>query len=203
MLASSERRDAVALLAEAFADNPLNVAVIGGDRVRRRRANAAGMRGVLPVAARAGLVLALREAGAPAAVLIAAPPGAYPFPRPSAAALLRSLAGQGLRVAGRWREVFEALDAVHPLDARWYLALLGVSPARQRQGLGGALLDAWVDRVDATALPAWLETDREQNLAFYGARGFEVRHELRVLGVPVWCLERPARGTGPASPLLR
>jgi len=202
-LAAAESRAAVALLADAFADNPLNVAVIGGDRSRRGRANAAGMRAVLPVARRAGLVLALREDGAPSAVLIAAPPGAYPFPRPSVAALLRSLAGQGLRVAGRWREVFDALDAVHPADPRWYLALLGVASARQRRGLGGALLDAWLERVDADGLPAWLETDRAQNLGFYGARGFEVRHELQVLGVPVWCLERRARHPGPTPPHLR
>lgn len=161
------------------------------------------MRGVLPVASRAGLVWALRDAGAPSAVLIAAPPGVYPFPRPSAPALFRSLVGQGLRVAGRWRDVFEALDAVHPREPHWYLALLGVASGRQRQGLGGALLDAWLARVDGAGLPAWLETDRASNLAFYGARGFAVRHELRVLGVPVWCLERPPRDPGPGASLLR
>jgi len=177
--------------------------VVGGAHGRRLRANAAGMRGALPVAQQAGLVWALREASGPTAVLIAAPPGAYPFPRPPALALLRSLAGQGLRVAGRWRQVFDALDAEHPRDAHWYLALLGVASSRQRQGLGGALLDAWLARVDADGLPAWLETDRAVNLGFYGARGFAVRRELRVLGVPVWCLARPARGPGPSPSLLR
>lgn len=201
-LARAERRAAVSLLAGAFADNPLNVAVIGGERERRQRANAAGMRAALPVALRAGLVWALREAADPAAVLIAAPPGAYPFPRPPPLALLRSLAGQGLRVAGRWREVFDALDAEHPRTPHWYLALLGVASARQRRGLGGALLDAWLARVDADGLPAWLETDRAANLAFYGARGFAVRRELLVCGVPVWCLARTA-ASRPASPLLR
>lgn len=202
-LAAAERPAAIALLADAFADNPLNVAVIGGARARRQRANAAGIRGLLSVASRVGLVWALRDAGRPVAVLIAAPPGAYPFPRPPALALLRSLVGQGIRVAGRWHDVFEALDAVHPREPHGYLALLGVRTTRQRRGLGGALLDAWLARLDVSGLPAWLETDRAANLAFYGARGFEVRHELRALGVPVWCLVRPGRAAPPTSFLLR
>jgi ribosomal protein S18 acetylase RimI-like enzyme len=202
-LAAHERAEAIRLLAEAFADNPLNVAVIGGSRSTRVRSNAAGIRAVLPTAERCGHVRVARDGGVPCGVLIAAPPGAYPFPRPSAPALLRSLVGQGLRVAGRWREAFEALDAVHPRDPRWYLSLLGVAPARQGRGFGGALLDAWLARVDDDGLPAWLETDREANLAFYGARGFGVEHELRVLGARVWCLGRPARAPAPEIAGLR
>ena len=44
--------------------------------------------------------------------MIAAPPFAYPLPPSPPLARLRCLVGQGLRVARRWGQVFEALAAV-------------------------------------------------------------------------------------------
>jgi ribosomal protein S18 acetylase RimI-like enzyme len=183
----------VRLLADAFADNPLNVAVIGADTERRRKLNRHGLRILLPPAQQHGLVWAARCAGTPDGVLIANPPGTYPFPRPGAWSLLRAIVKQGPGVVSRWAEVFRTLDAAHPVTHHWYLATLGIAPAAQRRGLGRALLEAFVARVDADGLPAWLETDRERNVRFYEAAGFCLAQTLDVLGVPVFCLERPAR----------
>lgn len=47
VLAASEKRDAVWLLARAFRDNPLNAAVISGGPKRRLRANVHGMRALM------------------------------------------------------------------------------------------------------------------------------------------------------------
>ena len=53
-LLAAEREPAVQLLARAFRDNPLNVAVIGSDDpARRLRVNAHGLRSLLPIGARA------------------------------------------------------------------------------------------------------------------------------------------------------
>lgn len=189
------------LLADAFADNPLNVAVIGGDTAKRRRLNRHGLGILLPSAQEHGLVWSARRGVAPEGVLIANPPGAYPFPRPGVGSLLRAVVRQGPRVVSRWAQVFLALDAAHPVTHHWYLATLGIAPAAQGRGIGRALLEAFVARVDADGLPAWLETDRERNVRFYEAAGFRPVRTLDVLGVPVFCLERPAR-VSPA-PVLR
>jgi GNAT superfamily N-acetyltransferase len=110
---------------------------------------------------------------------------------------------QGLRVTSRWREVFEALQRRHPLEPHAYLGLLGVDPPAQGRGLGGALLEAWLERVDAGALPATLETDRRENLRFYGRAGFVVVEQLDVVGAHVWCLRRAPCAAVSSAPGLR
>jgi ribosomal protein S18 acetylase RimI-like enzyme len=192
-----ERRRAERLLAEAFRDNPLNVAVIGPGEGRRLRSNLHGMRALLATALGRATVLAARASasGVPDGVLLALAPRRFPLPPPPLRERLRCLAGQGLRVGRRWAQVYEALARVHPVDAHWYLGVLGVAPAAQRSGLGSALLEAWLAGVDRETGAAYLETDRPENLAFYARAGFDVVRELEVLGARVWCMRRPARGS--------
>lgn len=192
-LTGAERALARVLLARAFRDNPLNRAVIGhGDPEERLRANLHSMRSLLPVAQRHGCVLGARVAGGLAGVLVAAPPFAYPLPPPPLLERLRCLLGQGVGVARRWNRVFEALDGLHPEEPHWYLGTLGVAPEQQRRGVGTSLLASWLARVDRESAPAYLETDFAHNVAFYARAGFETLRETRVLGVPVWCMRRPA-----------
>ncbi len=56
----------------------------------------------------------------------------------------------------------------------WYLPSLGVDPPFQRQGVGSALLAPVLDRADADSLACYLETEKAENLRFYGKRGFRV-----------------------------
>jgi len=192
-LLAAEREPAVQLLARAFRDNPLNLAVIGSDDpARRLRVNAHGLRSLLPTAHAHGRVRALRVGGELAAVLIAAPPDAFPLPAPSLVRRLRTSFGQGLHVARRWAAVFEALAPLHPPEPHWYLSTLGVDPGQQRRGLGRALLAAWLAEVDRDATCAYLETDRPENVAFYEHAGFATLGETRIFSVPVWRMRRPA-----------
>jgi ribosomal protein S18 acetylase RimI-like enzyme len=191
-------------LAAAFRDNPLNRAVIRSDDAKRRlRSNSHGMRALLPVAMRCGDVRVAFDAHsqgreerqgrqAVLGALISSPPGRFPLPPPAIAHRLRCLIGQGWRVARRWGDVFEALQERHILEPHWYLGTLGVDPLAQRRGVGSALLGAWLTGVDRGPLPAYLETDRESNLAFYERFGFRVREQTRILGIPLWCMQRPA-----------
>jgi ribosomal protein S18 acetylase RimI-like enzyme len=188
-----EREPSVQLLARAFRDNPLNVAVIGSqDPGRRLRANAHGLRTLLPVAQAHGRVRALRADGELAAVLVAVAPGAHPLPPASLAARLRCLVGQGLRVARRWAEVFEALAPLHPPEPHWYLGTLGVEPRQQGRGIGRCLLADWLEEVDRVPSCAYLETDRPENVAFYEHAGFVTLGETRIFSVPVWRMRRRA-----------
>jgi len=188
-----ELEDAARVLARAFRDNPLNVAVIGaGDPARRLRCNLHGLRASLPVARERARVLVARSGGRPCAALIALPAGAWPLPLPPFPAQLRCLLGQGWRVARRWGEVFAALAALHPPEPHRYLGTLGVDPEHQGSGRGRRLLDAWLATLPGDGLPVYLETDRRENLAFYAGAGFALEREARILDVPVWCMRRAA-----------
>jgi GNAT superfamily N-acetyltransferase len=192
-LRDADRQQAIAVLARAFCDNPLNVAVIGsGDPQRRLRSNLHGMRSLLPVAARHGNILAARIGSRVTGVLISASPDAYPLPAPPVLQRLRCLLGQGWGVASRWGRVYEALQAHHPLDPSWYLGTLGVDPTLHGRGVGSALLARWLERVDRERSAAYLETDVFANVGFYARSGFELVGEVEVLGIPIWRMWRPA-----------
>jgi ribosomal protein S18 acetylase RimI-like enzyme len=194
LLTPTEIPAARELLAHAFESNPLNrAAVRKRSAAARRRCNTHGMRLHLPVALAHGQVLGARLPDGLAGVLISAPPLTYPFPPGPFGARLRCLIAQGPRVALRWGAVFARTDAAHPREPHWYLGTLGVDPRCQRRGVGRQLLARWLDEVDAEGLPAYLETDREENLDFYRAAGFAVAGEDRILGVPVWFMIRPGR----------
>jgi GNAT superfamily N-acetyltransferase len=189
-----ETSEAAEILARAFRDNPLNLGVIGPrSPARRFWANREGMRALLPVACKHGLVLGARLEGALAGALIATAPGDYPLPPPALGARLRTWLVQGPRVMRRWNTVFRALHALHPADPHAYLGTLGVGPAVQRLGVGSALLARWLAVADRDGLPAYLETDKPDNLAFYGKAGFDVVAQTEVFGARVWCMRRPAR----------
>jgi ribosomal protein S18 acetylase RimI-like enzyme len=154
------------------------------------------MRAHLPQAERHGLLLSARAGERLVGVLSSTPPGAYPLPAPSAAARLRCLLGQGLLVANRWARVYELLRDHHPADRHWYLGTLGVEPELWGRGIGTELLSTWLQMVDSDGTPAYLETDTAGNIRFYQRAGFEVVDEIRILGVRIWTMSRPASGGG-------
>jgi hypothetical protein len=48
-----------------------------------------------------------------------------------------------------------------------------------------------LDQCDTEGLPAYLETQKESNLAFYGRYGFEVADEIRLPNCPpAWTMMR-------------
>ena len=195
-LAPGEEPDAAQLLARAFRDNPLNVAVIRGGPRRRLRSNLHSMRALLPMACRHGEVWVRREGTRVCAALVGVPPLCHPLPPPPFALRLRSLVGQGLGVALRWAQVFEELDRLHPEEPHWYLGTFGVDPPEQGRGIGSSLLAEWLDRLDAEGGPVYLETDRAENVAFYERAGFGALRETAVLGVRIWCMRRESRHPG-------
>jgi GNAT superfamily N-acetyltransferase len=108
--------------------------------------------------------------------------------------LLRELVFLGRRLpdaAGLLAEV----DRRRPRQAHWYLATLGTEPARQGHGIGSSLLAPVLERCDQEGLPAYLESSKERNLAFYGRHRFEVTGELDVPhgGPRLWFMWREPR----------
>jgi ribosomal protein S18 acetylase RimI-like enzyme len=79
--------------------------------------------------------------------------------------------------AEKHEELFAVLGQMgeaHPADPHWYLPWLAVVPDRQGGGLGGRLLAHCLAIVDASGLPAFLETPNPRNVGFYERHGFEV-----------------------------
>jgi hypothetical protein len=190
VLTEAHAREAAGILARAFRDNPLHVAVLGDDPARRLRANQRSMDELVPIARRAGLAIEARSGARGAGALLAAPPYGYPLPAPPLPALLRAWLVQGPRVRARWLRVFHHLDALHPRTPHWYVAALGVDPPLQRQGHGRTLIRALCALAAADGVFAYLETDRPENAAFYESEGFAVVGESTCLGVRLWHMKR-------------
>ena len=87
--------------------------------------------------------------------------------------------------------LLDAIDKVHPKEPHWYLFLLGTDPLIQGRGIGGQLMQPVLERCDREGLPAYLETQKESNLAFYERHGFTVERKLEVRRAPpVWTMRR-------------
>jgi GNAT superfamily N-acetyltransferase len=87
-----------------------------------------------------------------------------------------------------------AVEALHPAEPHWYLAVLGIEPERQGEGNGGALIQPVLEDCDRQEVPAYLETARERNVDFYTRHGFRVTDELELPdGPPVWLMWRDPR----------
>lgn len=80
--------------------------------------------------------------------------------------------------------VMEQMAGYHPKEPHWYLPLIGVDPASQGKGLGGALLRHATDICDRDGAPAYLESSNLQNLPLYERHGFEVLGTIQVGGSP-------------------
>lgn len=83
----------------------------------------------------------------------------------------------------------------HPSEPHYYLAFIGVAPNRQRQGLGTALLEETLARVDRAGAPAYLENSNPRNLPLYQRLGFRVIKEVRARpeAPPLFAMWRPGK----------
>ena len=90
---------------------------------------------------------------------------------------------------------FARLSEFKPREPYWYLAVLGVDPIHQGQGVGSALLEHQLAVVDAQHEPAYLETSNPAAVPLYERFGFEIVADLSPEGHG-WILlamQRPAR----------
>lgn len=90
------------------------------------------------------------------------------------------LAATGLARLSRMSAMRAAMDRHHPMERpHVYLWFIGVRPEAQGLGVGGRLLTAGLQRVDALGLPAYLESSSPANVPLYRRHGFEVTREIQ------------------------
>lgn len=91
-------------------------------------------------------------------------------------------------------EVGETMRQHHPHEPHWYLAMIGVDPARQGEGLGSAILKESLRRCDADGATAYLESSNPKNIPLYERHGFEVMGVVQPGDFPpLYPMIRPAR----------
>jgi ribosomal protein S18 acetylase RimI-like enzyme len=89
----------------------------------------------------------------------------------------------------------ERVEARHPAEPEhYYLAVLGTEPESQGRGIGSALMGPVLEDCDENGVPAYLESSKERNIAFYARHGFKVTEEIRMPKGPlVWGMWRDPR----------
>jgi GNAT superfamily N-acetyltransferase len=190
-----ERSPVVAALARAFFDDPL-FGFFVPNLVKQQKALIAFMRAGVKDAAPFGDCYVAHADGKVACAAIWLPPGSYP--RGAVRDLktyIRSFptfAYCGPRI-GRAFALLTAVDkAHHEIDQpHYYLGILGTDPAYQRTGAGSAALAPVLARCDTEGLPAYLETQKEENIAYYARHRFEVVQKIALENCPpIWTLLR-------------
>jgi len=195
-LAGEHVRGCARVLADAFIDDPGWVAVGPARRRARWKYTYRTCLGANRVARRwGGPSWCVLEDGEPTAVLTTFAPGRWPPPELG----LMAYKAPGPLFAGpltiaRSLIGSRRLEGGHPAYDHVFVWMLGVSPARQRAGLGRLLLGEALAVADEARVPAFLDTANPDNLPYYRSHGFEVVGEAVLpRGAPVWFMERPAR----------
>jgi GNAT superfamily N-acetyltransferase len=90
--------------------------------------------------------------------------------------------------------LLDKMDEAHPKYPLWYLPWFGVVAGSQGMGLGSQLMNECLKVVDASHLPAYLESPNPRNVSFYERHGFLVTGVAEVGACPpVTFMQRAAR----------
>ncbi len=183
-----ERPLAARVIASGMAENPIHLAVHGPDREERLRSLELSFGAILRATERPALVVS--EGGEILGAAVWGPPGACPLSgerKETLAAETETLPPAVRERFLAWRAAWGAND---PSDeAHWHLGPFTVRSDLRGEGLGTALLNAFLDLVDDAGF-AYLETDTERNSRYYERFGFTTVGWSEVLDVLCWFMSR-------------
>jgi GNAT superfamily N-acetyltransferase len=192
-LVRADAAAAAAMLARAFADDPVMSWIFPDEQMRRRRLPPFFAGSLRDVSMRHDGTEVLTAAdGGLLGCAIWMPPGTW---RPPLGRQLMALPGLLIRLGSRFgvaSTTYGAMVRVHPERPHWYLSGIGTDPPVQGTGVGGELMRSRLARCDATGLPAYLESSKQRNVPFYERHGFHVTRELRLPGggPTIWLMWR-------------
>lgn len=101
----------------------------------------------------------------------------------------------GLRNARSRMVALDAMEQGHPSEPHWYLEILAARVDLRGRGVGSALMAPMIERCDVEGTAAYLESSKQENLAFYHRFGFEVTEEAVMAPgcPPLWRMWRNPR----------
>ncbi|MEH3075532.1 MAG: GNAT family N-acetyltransferase [Quadrisphaera sp.] len=176
--APADLPEAADLLADAFAGEPQVAALLGAGTAdtpdaRRRRVHLYRAELVRPLAE--GTVDLARDPDGGALLGVAV----WHAPRPAGGGVLHALRAlpDHLRAFGasgvpRALSAQRAFGRARPRSPHWYLEAVGVAPAGQGRGVGRALLQHRLDRVDEAREDSYLESSSPRTTPLYRRLGF-------------------------------
>jgi GNAT superfamily N-acetyltransferase len=188
--------DAAMVAARAFHDDPF-FEYLDPHAVTRARGLALFWRSTISAAASKATMTAARRPsdGRVVGLSVVIPPGNWPLPiwgqiRQLGGAVRAMVVRPPALVKGA-RYLFST-EAAHPKEPLWYLLLLVVDPSVQRGGIGRLLQEDMLRQADADGLDCYLETQKEENVPYYGRFGYEVTQELKPVsgGPPLFLMRR-------------
>jgi ribosomal protein S18 acetylase RimI-like enzyme len=186
-------RDAAAMLARSFDDDPVSRYLFPGTR-RRRWSIRSFMQAAVRDALHHGEVWAAMDGSRVQGIAAWLPEGAYPLSATRQARQFGAVAVSLLTpsTVPRGARLVAHTQSAHPKEPHWYLAVLGVEPADQGRGVGRRLLRPVLERLDREERAAYLETSKERNLTWYGRDRFELTRTLDAWqdGPPMWTMWR-------------
>jgi GNAT superfamily N-acetyltransferase len=198
-LSPNELSGAVASAARAFHDDPL-FNFFEPDLVKQSHRLPAFMKATILDTLPFKETYTAATDGKAKAVAAWLPPGSYPRSNRREGLFNARVLPSMLRVGRRMPlavRLLTTIDKAHPKIEHWYLSLLAVDPSLQGKGVGGALLGPVLERCDRDGLPAYLETQKEANVAWYRRFGFELVDTIRLEGVAdsptMWTMLREPR----------
>ena len=113
----------------------------------------------------------------------------------------RSMRSTLANAEARHEEMWEWIARNFPDEPFWYLDHIAVDAAHRGTGLGAALIRLGLDLADRDGVPAFLETGRHGNVAYYERRGFRtISDDDAPGGGPhIWFMQYDPRPSEPES----
>ncbi len=91
---------------------------------------------------------------------------------------------------GSVHETVEQMGKFHPVDPVWHLAVLGVDSPYRGQGIGKALLQHTLERIDKEKGVIYLEASSTENVRLYQRHGFEPTGTIHLQDNPITLMIR-------------
>jgi GNAT superfamily N-acetyltransferase len=164
------------MLARAFHDDPVFGWMLPAEGSRHRRLRRFFVTELHHESLRHGAVEVAYVDGRIAGAAVWFPPGTPLGTQVSALPGYLRAFGRRIVIVSQYQS---AAVRVHPREQpHWYLAIIGVDPVRQGDGVGAALLRSRLRRCDEDGLPAYLESSNPKNVPLYQHFGFQVTGTL-------------------------
>ena len=197
LLPTGQVGDAIAILKDAFLDDPIFRFHFPNPQLRRKVLGIF-FGDVIRAHMRFAHVYAAFDRGRLIGTAVWRPPGNHAtglWTHLRGALTRYRLLALSPRVARKLLRGFAALETTHPNCPHWYLFFVGVEAGQRGRGIGAQLMAPVLQVADLTGVPCYLETPFQQTLPFYRALGYEITSEPKPFaGAPqLWAMGRTPR----------